>query len=52
MTQQEKKMNKDDLIAYKIHDNTQYSMIPGVSNKKNYLQRDQAYKSRLNPESP
>lgn len=34
MTRVEKMMNKDDLKAYKVYDNTQYSMIPGLSNEK------------------
>ena len=34
MTNVEKEMNKDDLIAWKKYDNNQYSMIPGVSNHK------------------
>jgi hypothetical protein len=29
MTSVEKRMNKDDLIAYKNFDNNQYAMIPG-----------------------
>jgi hypothetical protein len=31
MTSVEKRMNKDDLIAYKNFDNKQYAMIPGHS---------------------
>ena len=31
MSQQEKAMNKDDLIAYKRFDNNQYSLIPGFN---------------------
>ena len=34
MTNVEKEMNKDDLVAWKKYDNNQYSMIPGVSNQK------------------
>ena len=34
MTNVEKHMNKDDLVAYKNFDNKQYSMIPGVSKEK------------------
>ena len=33
MTNVEKELNKDDLVAWKKYDNTQYSMIPGVSNQ-------------------
>lgn len=29
MTSVEKRLNKDDLIAYKNYDNRQYAMIPG-----------------------
>ncbi len=31
MTNVEKELNKDDLVAWKKYDNNQYSMIPGVS---------------------
>ncbi|CDW73158.1 UNKNOWN [Stylonychia lemnae] len=41
MTEVEKQMNKDDLIAWKNYDNNQYSMIPGVSNQKKILDRSQ-----------
>lgn len=34
MTNVEKEMNKDDLIAWKKYDNNQYSMIPGISHNK------------------
>jgi hypothetical protein len=34
MTAVEKMMNRDDLKAYKVYDNNQYSMIPGVKNEK------------------
>lgn len=37
MTQLEKAMNKEDLLAYKKFDNTQYSLIPGISNKKGFM---------------
>lgn len=30
-------MNKEDLLAYKAYDNTQYSLIPGISNKKGFM---------------
>ena len=32
-------MNRDDLIAYKKYDNKQYSMIPGVSKEKAFMDR-------------
>eukprot|EP00347_Sterkiella_histriomuscorum_P005753 403355400 len=35
MTNQEKKMNKRDLGAYKIYENNQYALIPGVKNQIN-----------------
>ena len=37
MTNIEKKMNREDLIAYKNYDNTQYALIPGVNNQKNFM---------------
>jgi len=40
MTQVEKKMNKDDLKAYKVYDNNQYGMIPGINNEKKFLKRN------------
>ena len=52
MTNQEKKMNKDDLLAYKMFDNNQYSMIPGISKEKNRLDRNEWFKRVNNPESP
>ncbi len=39
MTEVEKHMNKDDLVAWKNYDNKQYSLIPGVSKDKNFLDR-------------
>lgn len=39
MTSVEKQMNKDDLLAYKMYDNKQYSMIPGVSKEKAFMDR-------------
>lgn len=33
MTNQEKNLNRADLLAYKSYDNNQYSLIPGVQNK-------------------
>ena len=41
MTEVEKRMNKDDLIAWKNFDNNQYSLIPGVSATKKTLDRSQ-----------
>eukprot|EP00350_Pseudokeronopsis_sp_OXSARD2_P012695 CAMPEP_0170552184 /NCGR_PEP_ID=MMETSP0211-20121228/10112_1 /TAXON_ID=311385 /ORGANISM="Pseudokeronopsis sp., Strain OXSARD2" /LENGTH=38 /DNA_ID= /DNA_START= /DNA_END= /DNA_ORIENTATION= len=32
MTSEEKRMNKEDLYAWKVYDNNQYSLIPGVTN--------------------
>jgi hypothetical protein len=40
MTQVEKKLNKDDLYAYKVYNNNQYALIPGINNEKRFLQRD------------
>jgi hypothetical protein len=34
MSYVEKKMNKDDLHAWKVYDNNQYALIPGISHKK------------------
>ena len=34
MTDVEKKMNREDLYAYKNYDTNQYSMIPGISTVK------------------
>lgn len=39
MTEVEKHMNKDDLIAYKNYDQNQYSLIPGISKDKKILER-------------
>lgn len=39
MTNVEKQLNKDDLLAWKNYDNKQYSMIPGISNQKVVLDR-------------
>jgi len=30
MTNQEKKLNRDDLLAFKTYDKTQYAMVPGA----------------------
>lgn len=40
MTQEEKKLNKDDITAFKNFDNNQYSLIPGVSKNKMIMVRD------------
>ncbi len=40
MTSEEKRLNKEDLIAYKNFDNKQYSLIPGVSVNKKIMVRD------------
>lgn len=40
MTNVEKQLNRDDLIAYKNYDNKQYSMVPGISKEKNFLERN------------
>lgn len=34
MTEVEKRINKEDLKAYKEYDNNQYSLIPGIQNQK------------------
>ena len=47
MTNVEKQLNKDDLLAWKHYDNTQYSLIPGISNKKAHLDRT---KFGINPQ--
>lgn len=31
MTNVEKKLNKADLVAYKVYDNRNYALIPGIS---------------------
>ena len=33
-------MNKEDLFAWKLYDNNQYSMIPGVSSSKIFMDRN------------
>lgn len=30
MSQSEKQINKDDLVAYKNYDSVNYSMVPGI----------------------
>ena len=37
MTDVEKKLNREDLIAYKHFDNNQYAMIPGVNTVKRHM---------------
>jgi hypothetical protein len=37
MTNVEKALNREDLIAYKKFDNNQYAMIPGVNNNRQYM---------------
>lgn len=46
MTKVEKQLNKDDLKAYKIYDNKQYALIPGINNEKRFLKRDEPKKVR------
>ena len=36
MTQHEKRLNKDELKAWKEYDNNQYSMIPGLQHEKKF----------------
>ena len=48
MTSEEKKLNKDDMVAYKNYDNKQYSLIPGVSKNKNFMQRERKYSPEQN----
>ena len=38
MTGVEKEMNKDELHAYKKYDNSQYTLVPGISNQKNFAE--------------
>lgn len=33
MTSEEKRLNKDDLLAYKVYDKNQYAMVPGQHHK-------------------
>lgn len=49
MTSEEKRLNKEDLIAYKNFDNQQYSLIPGVSVNKKIMQRDNAASNKQTP---
>ncbi len=49
MTNVEKELNKDDLVAWKKYDNNQYSMIPGVaSHNRQAEQRPLKQTSPLN----
>ena len=41
MTQAEKSMNRQDLLAYKHRDETNYAMLPGISPKKNFMNPEQ-----------
>lgn len=47
MTDVEKKLNRQDLLAYKNYDNNQYSMIPGVSPQKKIME-DYVPKTKMN----
>jgi|1048.fasta_scaffold276802_1 hypothetical protein len=35
----EKQLNKDDLLAYKHYDGTQYAIVPGVTSNAKVLDR-------------
>jgi len=50
MTSVEKQMNKDDLSAWKNYDQNQYSLIPGVQNKKNIPERFKSSDRRMDDE--
>ncbi len=39
MTGVEKQLNKDDLLAYKHYDGTQYAIVPGVTSNAKVLDR-------------
>lgn len=45
MTDVEKKLNREDLIAFKNYDNNQYAMIPGINNQKRFNDNN-AYQSK------
>ncbi len=45
MTFVEKHMNKEDLIAYKNYDNHQYSLIPGVSQHRDFMNKQNGEKN-------
>lgn len=40
MTNVEKKMNREDLLAYKHKDNNQYALIPGINTTKKFINND------------
>ena len=40
MTDVEKKMNREDLIAYKNYDDNQYALIPGINSEKRFMSND------------
>jgi hypothetical protein len=51
MTQHEKRINKEELKAYKEYDNIQYGLVPGINHEKKYPSTTKALNaSRL--ESP
>ena len=39
MSNAEKLINKDDLLAYKYYDGTQYALVPGVTSRAKVLDR-------------
>ena len=39
MTSVERKLNKDDLLAYKHFDGNQYAIVPGVNSNVKFLDR-------------
>ena len=41
MTNVEKAINREDLIAYKNFDDNQYAMIPGVNNLRKFMGNEQ-----------
>lgn len=49
MTNVEKLLNKDELIAYKNYDNKSYSLIPGISKDKNILERNKLHTATDDP---
>ena len=48
MTNVEKEMNKNDLFAYKVHDNNQYALIPGHTHVKAMLDPNHAQPPKKN----
>lgn len=46
MTDQEKKMNRDTLDAYKVYDNSNYTLIPGISTTKQIKMKDSMTRSQ------